>query len=170
MLALEWSDLDFVRRTIHVQRSEWDGQVTSPKGGRSRRVPMTKRLAEVLRAHRHLRGARVLCHEDGTPVGRKALHCWMRSATRCAGLGADAGLHSLRHTFCSHLAMQGASAKAIQELAGHADLSTTLRYMHLSPTHKDAAIELLDRRPFGEVLEAGVEAVPVADEKSRGNE
>jgi len=43
--------------------------------------------------------------------------------------------------------MQGATAKAIQELAGHQDLTTTQRYMHLSPAHKDAAIRLLDRRP-----------------------
>lgn len=51
------------------------------------------------------------------------------------------------YTFCSHLAMQGATAKAIQELAGHQSLTTTQRYMHLSPAHKDAAIRLLDRRP-----------------------
>lgn len=49
-----------------------------------------------------------------------------------------------RHTFCSHLAMRGAPATAIQELAGHADLITTQRYMHLSPAAIDAAIRLLD--------------------------
>lgn len=52
---------------------------------------------------------------------------------------------SLRHTFCSHLAMHGASPKAIQELAGHRDLATTQRYMHLSPSMLDAAIALLDQ-------------------------
>jgi site-specific recombinase XerD len=40
------------------------------------------------------------------------------------------GVHILRHTFCSHLAMRGAPARAIQELAGHQDLATTQRYMH----------------------------------------
>jgi hypothetical protein len=53
-------------------------------------------------------------------------------------------LHILRHTFCSRLAMRGAPAKAIQELAGHESLTTTQRYMHLSPAAKDAAISLLD--------------------------
>src|SRR5688572_7399365 len=43
------------------------------------------------------------------------------------------GVHIPRHTFCSHLAMRGAAGKAIQELAGHGELSMTSRYMHLSP-------------------------------------
>jgi len=54
------------------------------------------------------------------------------------------GVHLLRHTFCSHLAMKGAPGRAIQELAGHTELSTTQRYPHLSPAALDAAIWLLD--------------------------
>ncbi|MGD0527383.1 MAG: tyrosine-type recombinase/integrase [Polyangiaceae bacterium] len=42
-------------------------------------------------------------------------------------------LHVLRHTFGSRLAIAGAPARAMQEAAGHADLSTTMRYMHLAP-------------------------------------
>ena len=56
------------------------------------------------------------------------------------------GVHILRHTFCSHLAMRGAPAKSIQDLAGHADLTMTQRYMHLTPATRDAAIELLGSR------------------------
>ena len=67
------------------------------------------------------------------------------------------GVHVLRHTFCSHLAMRGAPARAIQELAGHADLRTTQRYMHPSPAALDAAIRLLELPPvrsrFGDMLE-----------------
>ena len=55
------------------------------------------------------------------------------------------GVHILRHTFCSHLSMRGAPAKAIQELAGHADLTMTQRYMHLSPAALDSAIRLLEQ-------------------------
>ena len=69
----------------------------------------------------------------------------MERAARKAGL-REAGVHRLRHTFCSHLAMHGAPAKAIQELAGHQDLATTQRYMHLSPAAVEGAIRLLDQR------------------------
>jgi integrase len=62
-----------------------------------------------------------------------------------------------RHTFCSHLALRGAPAKAIQELAGHQNLTTTYRYMHLSPAAREGAIRLLNRREehgeFGEIVE-----------------
>ena len=64
----------------------------------------------------------------------------------------------MRRTFCSHLAMKGAPVRAIQELAGHQDLKTTQRYMHLSPATLDAAIRLLyGDRPHaarGEIVEA----------------
>jgi integrase len=56
------------------------------------------------------------------------------------------GVHILRHTFCSHLAMYGAPLKAIQELAGHQELTMTQRYTHLSPAAKVSAIGLLDAR------------------------
>jgi site-specific recombinase XerD len=63
------------------------------------------------------------------------------------------GVHILRHTFCSRLAMNNAPMKAIQELAGHADLSTTMRYMHLSPASRDGAIRLQER---GDSREAAI--------------
>ncbi len=164
-IALEWTDVDLRRRTMHVQRSSWNGHVTLPKGGRTRRLPLTERLAVALQAHRHLKGPRVLYYDDGASPTNKEIRMWMERAQRRAVLPANGGYHILRHTFCSHLAMQGATAKAIQELAGHQDLTTTQRYMHLSPAHKDAAIRLLDRRPVddeavGDGLETSLRPEP----------
>ena len=106
-----------------------------------RYVPLTKRLTDALRA-RHLRGPRVLSTADGQPLSQKAVEVKLRRAARRAKV--KAGIHILRHTFCSHLAMRGAPARAIQELAGHQDLSTTQRYMHLSPAAVENAIRLLE--------------------------
>jgi integrase len=69
---------------------------------------------------------------------------WPSASWRRLGPVREAGDSHLRHSFCSHLAMRGAPARAIQELAGHQDLGTTQRYMHLSPAALDAAIRLLE--------------------------
>ncbi len=61
MMALEWSDVNLRKRQLCVQRSDWKGHVTTPKGGRLRYIPLTARLAAALQAHRHLRTDRVLC-------------------------------------------------------------------------------------------------------------
>ena len=115
---------------------------TTTKGGRLRYVPLTRRLATALREHRHLRSARVLCQSDGKPLTRQIAQYRVQRAARRANVLK--GVHILRHTFRSHLAMRGAPARAIQELAGHSELSMTERYMHLSPAALDAAIRLLD--------------------------
>jgi integrase len=181
MIALEWGDVDLVNRQVCVRRSDWNGQVTTPKGGRLRHVPLTRRLAAALSEHRHLRSARVLCQDNAEPLTRQIVQTRAKRAARRAGLAPSAsksgggGVHILRHTFCSHLAMRGAPARAIQELAGHKELSMTQRYMHLSPAALDAAIRLLEQpagpdhaghyvadarqtvQSFGDMLETGTE-------------
>jgi integrase len=157
IIALEWSDVDFRRHFITVARSEWNGHVTLPKGGKKRRVPMTKKLEETLRNHRHLIGPRVLYRDDGVSTSKQTLTTWMTSAQKRAGLKVTGNKHQLRHTFCSHLAMKGATVIAIKELAGHRELGTTMKYMHLSPSHTGDAIKLLDQardgEKFGDILE-----------------
>jgi integrase len=170
MVALEWKDVDLVNRQLTVSRSDWNGLVTTPKGGRPRYVPMTRRLAAALSEHRRLQSTRVLCQDDGKPFTRQIVQTRARRAAKRAGVlhgspkSSGGCVHILRHTFCSHLAMRGAPARAIQELAGHKDLAMTQRYMHLSPAALDAAIRLLEQPSghtkagllapnFGEILE-----------------
>jgi site-specific recombinase XerD len=52
-------------------------------------------------------------------------------------------LHTLRHTFISHLVMAGVDLRTVQELARHSDISTTMGYAHLTPDHLDAALARL---------------------------
>jgi integrase len=171
--ALHWTAVDFRRRLLTVELSEYKGKFALPKHDKIRTVPMTETLTEALKAHRHLRGPLVLTRDDGRMLTPKVARGWFATALRRANL-RDKGLHTLRHSFCSHLAMRGAPTKAIQELAGHSDLTTTQGYMHLSPAALEASINLLERRTktndnttttaprsdsrtseFGDILETG---------------
>lgn len=156
IVALEWRDVDLVRGALTVCRAEWRGAVSSPKSGKSRRVPLTETLRDRLSAHRSLRGERVIC-EAGKPVAAWQLRDWMERAQRLAGISTgevfhgkrrgerDRGrLHVLRHTFCSHLVMAGVTVTAVQKLAGHASIATTMRYLHVAKGSDEAAIAALD--------------------------
>lgn len=105
MQALEWTDVDLQKNLWCVQRSEWKGHVGTTKGGQFRYFNMTKRLASALQNHRHLISARVVCRADGRPVTQKIVQDHVRRAARLAKV-ANEGVHVLRHTFCSHLAMR----------------------------------------------------------------
>jgi integrase len=142
--ALEWKSIDFRRRVLTVEQSEWKGHVTLPKHDKIRHVPMTARLTQALRDYRHLRGPRVFYLDDEGPLVQKTLRRWLEKVCVQAGIEVHSP-HSLRHTFCSHLAMRGAPTRAIQELAGHSDLKTTQRYMHLTPAALESAIGLLEQ-------------------------
>ncbi len=157
MMGLRGEDVDLRRGQLVVERAVWRDVVDSPKSGRGRIIPMTDALAEAFGKVPIARGASVLRRDDGGSARRRDLRRWLRTAQRRANVRVTEGPHVLRHTFCSHLAMRGAPAKAIQELAGHNNLTTTYRYMHLSPAAREGAIRLLNKREdsriFGEMLE-----------------
>lgn len=156
MIALEWCDIDFVKPQLCVRQSDWNGQVSTPKSGKLRWVPLTGWLASTLKQHRHLRSQRVLALTDGRGWTRQLVQYRLKRAARRAGL-PNLGVHALRHSFCSHLSMLGAPVNSIRELAGHSELSVTQRYMHLSPSALDGAIRLLEggRGEIGEAAPSG---------------
>lgn len=63
--------------------------------------------------------------------------------TKKAGI-VDAPLHSLRHTFASHLVMGAVDLRTVQALLGHSTLMVTEQYSHLSPDHRAKAVGVLD--------------------------
>lgn len=150
ILGAQWTDV--VRGKIHIQRQVYAAKkegggrelvITPTKGKAKRWVTLSPRLVQALNRHRHLRSPWIFCQADGTPLTPKMLKLLMQRAERRAGLAVTGRVHVLRHTYCSHLAMAGASPITIQNLAGHQSLETTMRYMHLSPSATDEAVRLL---------------------------
>ena len=152
IIALEWVRIDFGANKVHVELSDWNGHVGPTKGGKPRSVPMTPRLRAALQDLEELRDmdacGRVLTRskgrhgEEGEPTTYSSSRASLEAVHVRAGVKA-LGVHALRHTFCSHLAMAGAPVTAIRDLAGHTSVAVTQRYMHLAPAGLMSAIDLL---------------------------
>ncbi|BDV01703.1 tyrosine recombinase XerC [Thermodesulfomicrobium sp. WS] len=113
------------------------------KGGKERLVPLSdasrRRLAALLAGRR--RGP-VFVHEDGTPLTRAQAYRIVRAAAQRAGVLKPVSPHTLRHAFATHLLASGADVRGVQELLGHARISTTQRYTHVELGH---ALQVYDR-------------------------
>ncbi len=146
MLGLRWANVHLERgkllvcdNLVRTGEGEWVLRV--PKGGRPRWVPISDPLGKALRAVER-RGEHVLTYRTGRHLVRSTITRWLARAQRDAGL-ERAGVHVLRHTFCSQLVLRGVHVRTIQKLAGHAKLSTTEVYMHLVTEAEEDAIRRL---------------------------
>jgi integrase len=144
--GLRWSDIDFRLGMFTVSRAMWRGVEGPPKGGDARSIPLAQRLRASLMEHRRLGDGPVIRTRSGKPPSASSIADRLADVQRAAGFPVR-GPHILRHTFCSHLAMAGKPARAIQALAGHSSIRTTERYMHLAPAAARDAIEGLTRPP-----------------------
>jgi integrase len=132
LIALRWRDLLFERESIRVRASYSYGALTTPKSGRARTVPMVPAVAEALA---RLPRAPFIGDDDlvfpglaGEYLDGSALRRRYKAALKRAGL-RELRFHDLRHCFGS-LAINALSIIEVQQAMGHADVKTTMRYLH----------------------------------------
>ncbi len=133
--SIALGDLDLARRSIRI----------TGKGSKTRLVPMGEPAAiwlrryldsvrrELLRPDGRDRG-RVFLSRTGRPLERVAVWHIVRTYARRAGL-RDVHPHTLRHSFATHLLIGGVNLRTVQQLLGHADISTTEIYTHVDREH-----------------------------------
>lgn len=147
LLGLEWTDINWSQRIATVRQSLVRGILGTPKSGKIRHIPLTddalQRLAELPRTH-----ARVF-HEAGVSTHRVGANAIQRICKRTGVRVIN--WHLLRHTFASHLAMEGVPIPVVQQLLGHASITMTMRYAHLSPSQLGQAVDVLQRLEQREV-------------------
>lgn len=142
LIALQWDDVDLVAGRLTVRRSDWHGHLGSPKSGKERTIKLNARAAAALKRHRHLRGLWIWSQPNGERLNKDDFRDALKRVRKHAGL-RNFGWHTLRHTFASHLVMRGVALKAVQELLGHASITTTMRYAHVSPDVGERAVDAL---------------------------
>jgi integrase/recombinase XerD len=111
------------------------------KGSKERLVPLGRQAIAAISAY--LRGgrskligerheAKLFVNFRGGPLTRQGLYKIVQRHARHAGLAGQMSPHTLRHSFATHLLAGGCDLRAVQEMLGHADISTTQMYTHLS--------------------------------------
>ena len=111
-------------------------------GGRPSRLcaPTTSAAGPLLGGAGTLKAPELFLNNRGRRLSRQGLHLIIKRYAREAGLPDDVSAHTLRHSFATHLLEGGADLRAVQEMLGHADLSTTQIYTHV--THRPSAEDL----------------------------
>jgi len=143
LLALRWRDVDFAGSVIRVRSSWAGGQLTTPKSGQVRSVPMAPDVASALarvgdREHWTGDDDLVFASDTGSYLADSALRVRYKAALRRASL-RDLRFHDLRHTFGTRMIAK-ADVRRVQEWMGHADIQTTMKYLHYAPRAEDAQL------------------------------
>ena len=139
LLHLTWGDINIERKVLTVQAKDgW-----RPKDFEVRHIPLNagalKALQEVRRGHEPKDW--VFRDKNGQPYAADFLTHRFKKFLR--KLKIEGSLHSLRHTFASHLIMRGADLYSVSKLLGHASIKTTEIYAHLAPDYLKAAVDRL---------------------------
>jgi integrase/recombinase XerD len=146
-LHLETSDIDSDRMMLHVHRG---------KGARDRFVPLPVRVLPMLRAywktHRHPRLLFPALGRGGGnaaksqyPMAISSVQGAMKNAVREAGIHKKSvRIHTLRHSYATHLLEEGVNLRVIQRYLGHASIETTMIYLHLTQKGQEDASHLIN--------------------------
>lgn len=146
--CLEVSDIDSQRLMIHVHRG---------KGAKDRFVPLPHATLQILRTHwrehRHPRLVFPAVGRNGhsaraaqTPMAKSSVQGAFRAAKQAAGIHKrQVSVHTLRHSYATHLLEAGVNLRVIQGYMGHATIETTMVYLHLTHKGQEDAYHLIDR-------------------------
>jgi len=135
ILSLDWQQVDFDNRVLTVAHDK-------AKSGKTRHIPLNNIAFEALQNWQQNSGDKgyVFKAENETHI-QDIKKGWEALLTRAEI--TDFRFHDLRHHFASKLVMASVDLNTVRELLGHKDLTMTLRYAHLAPEHKAAAVNLL---------------------------
>lgn len=138
LINLKLSDIDFERKTIHIRQSKYK---------KDRIVPLSDVMAIGLRKYIDVEKPHVWLFNGKEPDGRfsvSGLNWVMRESLKKTNITKSVSLHTLRHSYATHLLEQGVNIVTLKELLGHADITTTMIYLHVAQCDVQKAHSPLD--------------------------
>lgn len=126
VINLKISDIDFQRKTIHIRQSKYK---------KDRIVPLGESMALGLKKYLKAENPHIWLFNGKEPDGRysvRGLSWVMRENLKKTSITKQVNLHSLRHSYATHLLEQGLNIVTLKELLGHADITTTMIYLHVA--------------------------------------
>jgi site-specific recombinase XerD len=126
VVNLKLSDIDFERRTIHIRQSKYK---------KDRIVPLADNMAKGLKKYLQAEHPHLWLFNGHEPDGRysvRGLSWVMRESLKKTTICKEVTLHSLRHTYATHLLEEGLNIVTLKELLGHAHIVTTMIYLHVA--------------------------------------
>lgn len=126
VVNLKLSDIDFERRTIHIRQSKYK---------KDRIVPLADNMAKGLKKYLQAEHPHLWLFNGHEPDGRysvRGLSWVMRESLKKTTIRKEVTLHSLRHTYATHLLEEGLNIVTLKELLGHAHIATTMIYLHVA--------------------------------------
>lgn len=134
---LKVADVDTERRMIHVRQG---------KGNKDRCLPMGTMLARGIKEYIAAEKPKTYLFEghDGSAYSQRGAQWAIAEAVKKAGIAKEVTLHTLRHTYATHLLEQGVNIVTIKELLGHANIDTTMIYLHLARPTAQMAFSPMD--------------------------
>ncbi len=134
---------------LKTQNADIEGGILTctGKGSKTRRIPIGKNAIKWLRAYLvERRKMEIVAVENlfvstfGKPLNRQQIHAMIKEYSEKCGL-EGVSPHTLRHSFATHLVQNRADIRSVQQMLGHADISTTQIYTHITDTHLKKAYE-----------------------------
>lgn len=139
IISLKWGDILFEEHKIHIKQS---------KGNKDRIVMLPYSIVAFLKNYRSLYPSDEWVFTGqykGEALSAGTVQVVMRQAVAKAGLEKKATVHTLRHSFATHLLESGTDIRYIQALLGHSSIKTTMIYTHISPKAAKNIVSPLDR-------------------------
>lgn len=160
ILELMYSSGLRVSEAVSLQLKDMDLDAgiltTTGKGSKTRRVPVGSSAVEWLRSYmalRHKKGdvevSNLFVTPTGRPINRQTIFLFIKNYAEKVGL-EDVSPHTLRHSFATHLVQNRADIRSVQQMLGHADISTTQIYTHMTDAHLRKAYEKFHPRSRGD--------------------